>query len=205
MKKLSEQYNAFRPFSAAKVFDGPVLQKCKTLQYAEICATSINSQQPHFQINLRVGAHKHFKLTQNALNQEYAALLDEFGDELLDDDQYDEFEDDDDEEYDEYEEFDEYDDDEVEHDEDTMDKFFDEGNESEWIVTSQVTNEYDADWEDDSKWDDIDQVITYSARKLKKKCMKVFGRKLCLCEFLEFVAHKNMFVILEKQRKTNKN
>merc|ERR1712244_199196 len=74
--------------------------------------------------------------------------------------------------------------------EQAMDSFFDDQDLTEWVVTNEVTDEYDADWLDDSKWDQIDQVITYSAKKLTKKCMNLFGRKLCLCEFMEFVAHK---------------
>merc|ERR1712087_598972 len=83
-----------------------------------------------------------------------------------------------------------FDDDDEQMDEDNknaMDTFFDETHEDEWIVTNEVTNDYDADWEDDSKWSEINEFTTFSAKKLKKKCMNVFGRKLCLCEFVEFM------------------
>eukprot|EP01084_Bolivina_argentea_P195623 335540_1 len=208
-----------------------------------------------FKLNVRVGAHKHFRLTPDKLKEEYAALVDEFGDQLTEFDQeydegYDDYEnedeyldeeytddeysdyDDENEEYDEdtfgaivgeegdyyliddgeyyydedgnieYEEYydeietDQDDDDDEEEEEsevesDAMDSFIDSDNELEWIVTNEVTNEYDMDWLDDNKWDEINTVITLNARTLKKKCMNIFGRKLCLCEFIGFVEHKS--------------
>merc|ERR1712154_636443 len=84
------------------------------------------------------------------------------------------------------------------------DTFFDEAKETEWIVTNEVTTAYDTDWEDDSKWSDIDQFTTFSAKKLKKKCMRVFGRKLCLCEFVEFVSHKKHVCHPNKAKKEKK-
>merc|ERR1712232_1325462 len=106
----------------------------------------------------------------------YSALMDDFADQLADD---------------ESEEAD-YDDEveETEENENILDTFFDEEKEIDWIVSAEETSDYDAEWQDDSQWDDIEQFTTFSAKKLKKKCMNVFGRKLCLCEFMEYVAHK---------------
>merc|ERR1739842_93841 len=82
------------------------------------------------------------------------------------------------------------DDEEETEDANILDTFFDEAKEIDWIVSAEETSMYDAEWQDDSQWSDIGQFTTFSAKKLKKKCMNVFGRKLCLCEFMEYVAHK---------------
>merc|ERR1712039_767575 len=150
-----------------------------------------------FAINVKVGAHKHFKLSTAKVIEEYSALMDEYGDQLADDDESEEAEDDlfsavVGEEGDYYLVADEYYDDEAteEEDENILDTFFDEEKEMDWVVSAEATNEYDAEWQDDSQWSDVEQFTTFSAKKLKKKCMSVFGRKLCLCEFIGFVAHK---------------
>eukprot|EP01083_Nonionella_stella_P167080 560633_1 len=162
MDDARTKYNYIEPYSASKVYDGDALQKCKTLQTAQICATW--NANKGFEVNVRVGAHKHLGLNAQQLAQEYDALVEQFGDDM---DYYDEDE-----------------------EEDHIDSFFDSEHDSEWIVTNEVTDEFDTEWLDESKWIDVDQVVTYSAHALKKKCMNVFGRKLCLCEFVGFVKKK---------------
>merc|ERR1711874_718711 len=70
---------------------------------------------------------------------------------------------------------------------DTMDQFYDDEHESQWVVTNEVTTEYDHDWDDAEKWSDVDHVITFNGASLTKKCMNLFGRKLCLCQFIGFL------------------
>merc|ERR1712190_47447 len=160
MEQASKDYNEWRPYSSAKVYEGAAIQKCKTFQTAQVCGTLVKSDgEPKFAINVKVGAHKHFKLSTAKVIEEYSALMDEDGDQLTDD-------------------------------ENILDTFFDEEKEMDWVVSAEATNEYDAEWQDDSQWSDVEQFTTFSAKKLKKKCMSVFGRKLCLCEFIGFVAHK---------------
>merc|ERR1712228_616044 len=83
----------------------------------------------------------------------------------------------------------EEDEDEDTAEEDAMDEFVDDDN--SWVVTNEATNEYDIDWLDDSKWDEINTLVTLNARTLRKKCMNIFGRKLCLCQFIGFVEKKS--------------
>merc|ERR1712154_664052 len=48
--------------------------------------------------------------------------------------------------------------------------------------------EFDSEWEDDALWDEIDdKIMTKSGHMMKRKCMNIFGRKLCLCEFLNWI------------------
>merc|ERR1712154_228588 len=68
-----------------------------------------------------------------------------------------------------------------------MDQFFDAAHDANWVVTNEVTSDYDTDWADAEKWTDVHHVITFSGHKLTKKCMNLFGRKLCLCEFIDFL------------------
>merc|ERR1711879_841438 len=64
---------------------------------------------------------------------------------------------------------------------------YDDEHESQWIVTNEVTSDYDHDWEDAEKWSDVDHVITFNGASLTKKCMNLFGRKLCLCQFIGLI------------------
>merc|ERR1712154_182347 len=95
MEQASKEYNEWIPYSTAKVYEGTAIQKCKTFQTAQVCATLMKSDEPKFKINVKVGAHKHFKLTSSALTEQYSALMDEFADQLTDDES-DEADDDDD-------------------------------------------------------------------------------------------------------------
>merc|ERR1712228_511840 len=223
MNKASKEYNEWTPYSAAKVYDGQAIQKCATLQTAQVCGTLMKANEPMFEINVKVGAHKHFKLTPSALKEEYSAILEDFADDL---DYFEEAEEESDEfsaivgeegdyyliydgfYYDEdgnveYEYY--YDEQQQVADESAMDTFFDEQTELEWIVENEVTADYDADWANDNLWDEINEFTTFSAKKLKKKCMRVFGRKLCLCEFVEEIVSPKKHVChphkAEKEKK----
>jgi len=229
LASAQKEYSRLTPYSAAKVYDGEELQKCRTFQTAQVCATTRNSQEPNFRVNVRVGAHKHFKLTEEAVQQQYAALREEFGDELDEADTFDALMEEEGDDYaydDEFADYDDayedelYDDEEDDFDEamddyyyvdeeagedmDSVDTFFDAEHSAEWVVTNEVTNEYDSEWEDDSQWTDVDEVVTYSAHRLTKKCMDLFGRKLCLCEFVGFVTHQKHVCHPGKARKVHK-
>merc|ERR1712113_873185 len=114
-------------------------------------------------------------------------MLDEFGDMNYYDD-FEDFEDDMLSEY-YYTDYTETADDTLS-DIEAMDKFFDAAHDANWVVTNEITSEYDTDWADAEKWTDVHHVVTFSGHKLRKKCMNLFGRKLCLCEFIEFLGHE---------------
>eukprot|EP01084_Bolivina_argentea_P195624 335541_1 len=103
-----------------------------------------------FKLNVRVGAHKHFRLTPDKLKEEYAALVDEFGDQLTEFDQeydegYDDYENEDeylDEEYTD-DEYSDYDDENEEYDEDTFGAIV--GEEGDYYLIDDGEYYYDED------------------------------------------------------------
>merc|ERR1712060_353768 len=63
-------------------------------------------------------------------------------------------------------------------------------------------------------WDEITpKIMTASGHEMQRKCMDIFGRKLCLCEFLNWVkfgttkhqcGRKTVIVKKQKMKKKNK-
>merc|ERR1712087_592906 len=48
-------------------------------------------------------------------------------------------------------------------------------------------------FEDDSIWDEImTNIQTLRGRPLAKKCMNIFGRQLCICEFMDWLNGKKI-------------
>merc|ERR1712244_100023 len=42
--------------------------------------------------------------------------------------------------------------------------------------------------DEDIEWEDMESdIITNSGKKIGKRCMNIFGRQLCLCQFLYFI------------------
>eukprot|EP01083_Nonionella_stella_P151074 482276_1 len=84
-------------------------------------------------------------------------------------------------------------------DDQILDGWYDQYDENEWVVmddadNGDVVDTLDLlDFEDDSIWDEIMMNIeTLKGNSLDKKCMKIFGRKLCLCEFIDWVNGKEI-------------
>merc|ERR1712129_70750 len=88
------------------------------------------------------------------------------------------------------------DDEEQEDDEETdrLGAFFDETSETEWIINSESTNEFDQEWANADNWNEVGQFTTFSAKQLTKKCMTVFGKRLCLCEVMEWATNNKKHV-----------
>merc|ERR1712113_148202 len=61
------------------------------------------------------------------------------------------------------------DDDEVseEEEKDAMDGFIDEDTDEEWVVTNEMTDEYDMYWDDAEKWDEMSTCLTLNSRTVK--------------------------------------
>eukprot|EP01083_Nonionella_stella_P268385 907260_1 len=81
-------------------------------------------------------------------------------------------------------------------DDNINDKFDDEwfsDNGEEWIVSSlAISDKYDTKWNNDDVWDDINNgIITQTGNRLTRKCLHMWGQRLCLCQFLDWLdSHK---------------
>eukprot|EP01083_Nonionella_stella_P055779 147054_1 len=82
-------------------------------------------------------------------------------------------------------------------DDQILDGWYDQYDENEWVVmddadNGDVVDTLDLlDFEDDSIWDEIMMNIeTLKGRPLAKKCMNLFGRTLCICEFMDWLNGK---------------
>merc|ERR1712062_637097 len=123
---------------------------------------------------------------------------------LYDDDWYNDYEsyDDDDEDYaygayGSYGTFGDYgyDDDEEENAisfADLQDEWVDEQDGSAWIVSKDAVQDYDLQWENDEEWDEVaSQITTSGGNTLTRKCLHMWGQRLCLCQFLDWMdSHK---------------
>merc|ERR1711933_325516 len=76
-------------------------------------------------------------------------------------------------------------------DEDLQDRFI-EADDSRWVVSNDAVDTYDQEWEDDAEWDEInDSIVTLHGNQITRKCMHMWGRRLCLCQFLGWMdSHK---------------
>merc|ERR1712129_435336 len=77
-------------------------------------------------------------------------------------------------------------------DEDVEDEWYDEGEQTQWMVTDiAAAEEYDDMWSDDEYWEQIDDEIeTMSGNKLQRKCLHMWGQRLCLCQFMAFLDNR---------------
>jgi len=115
-------------------------------------------------------------------------------DEYEDDDQYGEFEyfgqelDDDDDE-DDYMTQDDENDAESEQRSDVADQWFDQETGMDWVMLSDdFGQELQALRDEMIEWQSIrSDIVGDSGRSIQRRCMQVFGRTLCICEFLEFI------------------
>ena len=74
-----------------------------------------------------------------------------------------------------------------------MDEWFDNNDGQQWIISNEaVSSFYDYQWENDQIWDEIDnEIITMNGNSISRKCMHMWGQRLCLCQFLGWLdSHK---------------
>merc|ERR1711990_461617 len=63
------------------------------------------------------------------------------------------------------------------------DGWYDSDDGEEWLILNEAESEFDSEWEDNELWDEITpKITTKTGHVMKRKCMNIFGRKLCLCE-----------------------
>merc|ERR1712176_1545042 len=68
------------------------------------------------------------------------------------------------------------------------DGWYDSNDAEEWLILNEAESEFDSEWEDNELWDEITpKITTKTGHVMKRKCMNIFGRKLCLCEFENWV------------------
>merc|ERR1712130_656619 len=77
---------------------------------------------------------------------------------------------------------------------DVVDEWFDEYDNAQWIVLDgdssgdYIENLLHFNMEDESLWNEIDgDIQTIRGRPLTKRCMSIFGRSLCVCEFMDWL------------------
>ena len=73
-----------------------------------------------------------------------------------------------------------------------VDDWFDENHGEEWVVMADDEQLDDAimseaDWQNDDFWDLMEKTVTRSGKTVQKKCMNIFGRQLCLCQFEDWI------------------
>merc|ERR1712156_877190 len=75
---------------------------------------------------------------------------------------------------------------------DLQDEWVDEQDGSAWIVSKDAVQDYDLQWENDEEWDEVASEITTSGgNTLTRKCLHMWGQRLCLCQFLGWMdSHK---------------
>merc|ERR1712176_503351 len=77
-------------------------------------------------------------------------------------------------------------------DDDVEDEWYDESEQTQWMVTDvAAAEEYDDMWANDENWEQIDDEIeTMSGNKLQRKCLHMWGQRLCLCKFMAFLDNR---------------
>eukprot|EP01083_Nonionella_stella_P118724 354505_1 len=87
----------------------------------------------------------------------------------------------------------------IQYEDEIMGGWMDEDDGNEWVIVDDGTGSYvqdmfgSLDFDDDSIWDEIvTDIETIKGKDLDKKCMNIFGRTLCLCEFIDWVNGKRI-------------
>ena len=70
-----------------------------------------------------------------------------------------------------------------------IDDWYDTDNGAAWSVSSDAMSSfYDYQWENEALWDEVDHsIFTNSGHELQRKCMHMWGQRLCLCQFLDWM------------------
>merc|ERR1712228_26185 len=78
-----------------------------------------------------------------------------------------------------------------------LDGWLDEYDDAEWVILDDNDDTFiednfgELDFNDDSIWDEVmTNIQTLKGRSLDKKCMNIFGRKLCICQFMDWLNGK---------------
>eukprot|EP01083_Nonionella_stella_P190597 705852_1 len=139
------------------------LRKCKAFAMTEACVT-LDPHRGDLMLEVSVGSKK-AKEGYAAANEEYDMF--DYG--AYDDEEYYEFN----------------------LNEDVEDVFNDAEEQNEWMVTDVAADEqYDEVWDDDANWEQIDEIETLSGNFVQRKCLHVWGQRLCLCQFLAFLDNR---------------
>merc|ERR1712126_384573 len=148
------------------------VRKCKMLSTTEMCVT-VDPHRGEMSLEVAVGTAKSKKEGDTATAWDDLNEL-----------EYDDFYMEDDYDYAEYG----YDDDDSMYDEafDVEDEWFDEQQQTQWLITDVAADEtFDSLWADNANWEEVDQVdSTFSGRSVERKCLHMWGQRLCLCQFL---------------------
>eukprot|EP01084_Bolivina_argentea_P186501 321471_1 len=95
--------------------------------------------------------------------------------------------------YNYYENNEDYDEIETYYDESEFDdEWIDTNTGEKWVVLSAMNGLNDEiisdnEWNNDELWDLMTKENTNKGFKIEKKCMNVFGRQLCLCQFIDWL------------------
>ena len=54
-----------------------------------------------------------------------------------------------------------------------------------WIELNELaTHDFDTEWEDDERWDEVSEMKTWEGTSIRRKCLHLWKHRLCLCQFL---------------------
>eukprot|EP00485_Elphidium_margaritaceum_P010865 CAMPEP_0202691126 /NCGR_PEP_ID=MMETSP1385-20130828/5922_1 /ASSEMBLY_ACC=CAM_ASM_000861 /TAXON_ID=933848 /ORGANISM="Elphidium margaritaceum" /LENGTH=941 /DNA_ID=CAMNT_0049346481 /DNA_START=123 /DNA_END=2948 /DNA_ORIENTATION=+ len=57
-----------------------------------------------------------------------------------------------------------------------------------WMISTQAVDDFDEEWDNDDEWDEITpSVMTVHGHQITRKCMHMWGHRLCLCQFLNWI------------------
>ena len=70
----------------------------------------------------------------------------------------------------------------------TRDQWIDDADGSAWSVSNEAISDYDTKWDDDEMWDEVTtSVATLGGHTITRKCLHMWGQRLCLCQFLNWL------------------
>jgi len=69
-----------------------------------------------------------------------------------------------------------------------QDQWFDDNDGMSWSVSNELITDYDTKWDQDEMWDEITpSVTTIHGNVITRKCLHMWGKRLCLCQFLNWI------------------
>eukprot|EP01083_Nonionella_stella_P066233 174216_1 len=78
-----------------------------------------------------------------------------------------------------------YDDDRNEEDESMAQKVFDMNDEKGLLFYAEKgTNDFNDIWDDDNEWNAVEDMVAWDGRGIRRKCLTLWKKRLCLCQFL---------------------
>merc|ERR1712129_574243 len=71
------------------------------------------------------------------------------------------------------------------------DEWFDENEQMQWMVSDiAADSQFDDIFDDDANWEQIDEIQTLNGNHLQRRCMHMWGQRLCLCQFMAFMDNR---------------